>query len=305
VRQEPAFDELMIRMDGLPAGSGALLYLPDIDVDAVQRIAGQQYESVRIQRVDAHTLLCLPGGVCYIPLPGGRTQNIPGLLTVELPEGVRREQTFNVVVHQVSGQPRRVLGSFQFAIPVSTRRRLLGSETRKLSVLRHIQRRMEQEDPWRAVLARYLGLVADRVNGFGGNADRVEPSPTGSGVDEAALPCRRRARLVAGLLALLVVMSALHPLPAYLAEILVAVGVIAAATSWRVRCAPNRCTVMVTVIAGLVLGIGVASVLWLLGIAGLIGVAGSLTAAVLATAGIVLALAMLAAARWRCFISTG
>jgi hypothetical protein len=301
VTHEPGLDELMIRMDGLPDGSDVLLYLPDVDADALVRIAGQRYESVSIQRVDAHTLRCLPGGVCYVPLPDGRTQNIPGLLTVELPQGVRREQMFHVVVHQVSGQPRRVLGSFQFTIPVSTARRLRGSETRKLSVLRHIQRRLEPEDPWRAVFNRYLGLVADRVDGFGGNATRVEPSPTGSGTDEAALPCRRRARLVTVLLALLVAVAALHPLPAYVAEIAVTVGLIVAATSWRIRCAPSRCAVVATVIAGLALGIGVTGVLWLLGVAGLIGVVDSLVVAVLASTGIVLALAMLAAVRWRCF----
>jgi hypothetical protein len=171
-------------------------------------------------------------------------------------------------------------------------------------VLRHIQRRLEPEDPWRAVFHRYLGLVADRVNGFGDNAERVEPSPTGSGVDEAALPCRRRARLVAGLLALLVAVAALHPLPVYLAEILVAIGLAAGAVHWRVRCAPNRCAVLSTVVAGLAIGAGVAGIVWLLAMAGWLAVTVSQTATVLASAGIALAVATLVAVRLRCFART-
>jgi hypothetical protein len=76
-------------------------------------------------------------------------------------------------------------------------------------------------------------------------------------------------------------------------------------TRWRAQCAPNRCAVVTTVIAGLAIGIGVAGVLWLLWMAGLIGVAGGIVAATLAIASIVLAAAMVAAARWRCFTSTG
>ena len=71
-----------------------------------------------------------------------------------------------------------MLGSFQFAVPIATAH-AAPAEISKLSVLRHIQRGLEPEDPWRAVFTRYLDLVARRVNGFGGNADRVEPSPRG------------------------------------------------------------------------------------------------------------------------------
>ena len=204
-----------------------------------------------------------------------------------------------MLAHQVSGRPRHVLGSFQFAVPVATAPVLLRPEISKLSVLRHIQRGLEPEDPWRAVFTRYLDLVARRVNGFGGNADRVEPSPAGTGVDEAALPCRRRARVFAGLLALLVVMFALHPLPGYLGEILVGLGFAAAAANWRVRCAPSRCAVTAAVISGLAVGAGVVGILWLLGVTGTLG------AAVLAVAGAALAVAVLLTLRWRCFSSDG
>jgi hypothetical protein len=201
-------DELMILWGELPRATRMTLYMPDVDVDELLRLAAVRYEATRLERVDAHTVRCLPADVTYLPLPLGRTRNIPALLTLELPDGVRRGQLFHVVVHQVSGRARHILGSVQMSIPVSAKNVLLEPEIRHLSVLRHIALSIPNEDPWSAVFTRYLAQIAGRVRGFGGDPDRVAPAADGSGRDPAAERACRRRRFIL-LLALLVALAGL------------------------------------------------------------------------------------------------
>jgi hypothetical protein len=280
--QEAGPDELMIRWESLPPTTRMTLYTPDLDSDEILGLAEQRYDATRLVRVDAHTVECLPGDVTYIPVPPGRKKNIAALLTLELPEGIRREQLFHAVVHQISGSPRAILGAFQFSIPVSDKRVLLEPEIRKLSVLRHIARAIPPDDQWHHVFVRYLDQIAERVRGFGGDPDRVLPAADGNGQaegdnfgfdgggvrDEAARRCARRGWLFSMLLALLVLVAALHPLPGYVAEVLVAVALVVALFAWRKVCRPTLCRIIIAALVGLVLGAGVVALLLLFGLTG-------------------------------------
>lgn len=269
-------DELMIRWNTVPRTASLTLYFPDVDADEVMRLHGRISEAGQLERVDAHTVRCLPGDVSYVPLPPGRTRNTPALATLELPEGIRRGQAFDMTVHQVSGPRRAILGAFQLHIPVSTARELLEPEIRSLSVLRHIARSIPAEDPWRAVFARYLDQVAARVRGFGGDPDAVAPSPDG---DPAGVPgldaglaagtdaCVRRGWITAALLAVLVIVCGIHPLAGYGAEVLAAVLVIASALWWH-RCKPSAPRVLLAALLGLGAGAAVLALLVLIGGAG-------------------------------------
>ena len=175
-------DELMIRWGNLPPDAVMTLYLPRVDVDDLLKRAALSYEAERLQRVDAHTIRCLPGDVTYLPLPEARATNMAALLTVQLPATVRKGQRFRIVAHQISGHPRRLQGAFQLTIPVGDGKALRGEEERALSVLRHIGASIPVEEQWYAVFARYLDIIAGRVRGFGGNPDTTRPSPDGSGV---------------------------------------------------------------------------------------------------------------------------
>jgi hypothetical protein len=256
----------MIRWDNLPRATRMTIYMPDVDSDEVLGLAGQSYDTTRLERVDDHTLLCLPADVTYVPIPPGRTRNIAALLTLELPDGIRQRQAFRVVIHQISGRPRAILGAFQLSIPVSTKAVLLEPEIRKLSVLRHIARSIPQDDQWHHVFVRYLEQIADRVRGFGGDPDRVAPSPDGSGRDEAAERCKRHGWVFAALLALLVIIAGWHPLPGYVAETIVAIGVVASFVVWRKTCAPSVRAIILSTLIGLIAGIALLAVLLLLGL---------------------------------------
>ena len=121
----------------------------------------------------------------YLSLPPGHAGNIPGLLSIQLPEGVRRDQEFRCRVQQWSDH--RVLGQFELRIPVAVPQDLLLEEENKLAVLRYIQLVTPAGDAWRDVLDRYVEQVADRLRGLGGDPDSIEPSGAGVGAPSQGL----------------------------------------------------------------------------------------------------------------------
>jgi hypothetical protein len=200
-------DELMIDWGDVPGGSLARIYLPDTAPDAVLDLAKRLYRARRLQRVDGHTLQCRAEGITYLPVPAGAQIDHAGLLTIDLPPGVRRGQRFDVVVRQLTHTGRlakgrdpdgpidtlqrlasqgnrlivweHVVGAFQVAIPVSGRELLLDDETRLLSVLRWILGQVPQQDRWYLPFSRYVREIGERVGGFGGHPETVEPDPNG------------------------------------------------------------------------------------------------------------------------------
>jgi hypothetical protein len=149
-----------------------------------------------------------------VPIPAtvgpgvGAEVNYAGLLSVQLPAGVRAGESFDVVVRQVTNafgraEPapaelprlqaaaaasgvgnlhwRRVLGAFQLTIPVRPKHLPLPREERDLSVLLWIVEAIPTTSRWYQVFGRYLELIAGRVSAFGGDPGAIQPSPTGDG----------------------------------------------------------------------------------------------------------------------------
>lgn len=200
-------DELLFDWRALPQGSTATLFLPGFGAGTVVALADEVYGSHGLTVVDAATLALKVGGLSYVPLPAMAGPNVPGLLSVQLPATVRKGQHFAVVVRQLtsaSGAPpviigspvgnelsqqrddglfhwRRVLGSYQVSIPVSTKTSILGPEERYLSVLRWIELSIPGDNRWHPVFGKYVDLIADRVRALGGDPDTIKPSPQGNG----------------------------------------------------------------------------------------------------------------------------
>jgi hypothetical protein len=203
-------DELMIDWGNVPDGGFARVYLPDTAPDEVLDLAKRLYRAGRFQRVDEHTLQCRTEGITYVPVPAGAQINHAGLLTIDLPAGVKRGESFHAVVRQLThvGRATRkpqaggpdvvhevavtgaaaggrviiwqdVLGAFQVTIPISSRALLLADEMRLLSVLRWILTKIPQPDRWYLPFKRYVQEIGERVGGFGGDPGSVEPDPNG------------------------------------------------------------------------------------------------------------------------------
>lgn len=190
-------DELMIDWGDVPAGSVASIYWPSASASAILQLAKQLYGNNDLAISDSHTITLPTGGISYAPIPPGTSASLPGLITVDLPLGIRKGQSFDIVLRQVTNvgaQPtkerarasvptwRRTLGSFQITIQVETKDVMLVPEERSLSVMRWIQEAIPATSRWAAVFQRYVAQIAERVSGVGGNPALITASPSGQGV---------------------------------------------------------------------------------------------------------------------------
>jgi hypothetical protein len=206
-------DELMIDWGNTPKDRVASIYLPAVGVDDILATAARMYTTHRLTRADDHTLQCKTGGITYVPVPAGTNINYAGLLSVDLPDRLRKGDAYTVVVRQVTNafgraapppppppaqvrarrrsyqavlaapeiEWRRVLGAFQLTIPVHSKGQLLLREERDLSVLLWISEAIVPSSRWYRVFRRYIELIGGRVKSFGGDPGQILPSPTGDG----------------------------------------------------------------------------------------------------------------------------
>lgn len=78
-----------------------------------------------------------------------------------------------------SNRYRYVVGTFQVKIPVATADSLLVPEMNTLAIMKWRLSRMASSNRWYLVLKRYIGYIADRVQGLGGDPASILPSPDG------------------------------------------------------------------------------------------------------------------------------
>lgn len=181
-------DELMIDWGALPPGSTGEIYIPGIRASDTLELLRRRWADRNITLVDEHTLLLPATGMSHVPVPAISPRILPGLLTVRLPETVRRKQRFVVKVHQVSRVYQRVMGSFELRIPVGGAEDFLAHEKRWLAVLKDTLQNRPATHHWTPVLQRLAEVVACRIRGFGANPDVIAPSPKGHD-DKVPLPC--------------------------------------------------------------------------------------------------------------------
>ncbi len=207
-------DEVLIDWGNVPAGTGASVYLPDVDATEILHLADRLYPKHRLSSPEAHVVACDAGNSTLIPLPEG-TGRVAGLLTIGLPAGIRKSQSFHVVVRQLHDRKvlipkrrptqvetaagatlesstlstgegriavvwREVAGTFQVTMPISTKEALLLSEERLLAWLKWKLTVLPSAHRWYPILVRYAEQVGGRIKGFGGDPGRIQPSPTGA-----------------------------------------------------------------------------------------------------------------------------
>jgi hypothetical protein len=212
--QNQAADELMITWGNTPQGSTAQLFLPSLNASDILALADSMYSANQLIALDAHTIQCPAGdgGVTFVPIPQGTARNA-GLLTIELPLGIRKGQIFNILVRQLTEstytpiiiqraklavkaqakvqakaqtQPtgpfswRTMVGAFAINIVISTKEQLLYPEERLLAWMLWIQQSVPAQSRWYPVLQRYVAQIIGRITGFGGNPSQIVPSPTGT-----------------------------------------------------------------------------------------------------------------------------
>lgn len=274
-------DELMIDWGNVPEGSIATLYLPDVSVNDILLLAARKYRAHRLLRIDEHTLRFNTGGINYVPIPF-TDSNLPGLLTVDLPEGIEKGQVFKVLVHQVTGDQqvvtraiaekskrgvRHIVGSFQLTIPVCTKTDILPGQQRLLSNLRWIERAIPTGNRWAPVFGKYVEQVAARVDALGGDSSRVAPSSSGQWQETYRI-CLLLALIVALLIAVLIVGSGTQAGGMVVLGGIPVIGLLAGMVHlWRKKCRPTTCQLLRTLLVGSGIGAAILVLLAVFGIA--------------------------------------
>ena len=174
--QRGGYDELIFHWNNLPRDTQCTLYFPEWDMDDVLRLVALRQRPAVFAKVDSHTLRCAVADIGFLPVVGGAEKDYAGLISLELPQGVRDGNLFTVDVQQYSGFTHRVLGSFQLTIPVRLGDVLLPREIRKLAALRYVAEAIPAGDRWYPVFVRYLEQIANKVRGLGGDPSSVKPS---------------------------------------------------------------------------------------------------------------------------------
>lgn len=89
---------------------------------------------------------------------------------------------------------RYIVGTFAVRIPVATADTILPLEEDTLAIMKWRLGQMTPPNRWIPVLKRYIDQIAGRVNGLGGQAGTIEPSPWGAhGPPRLELPHVREA----------------------------------------------------------------------------------------------------------------
>ncbi len=218
-------DELMIDWGNTPVGSSASIYWPQVRAADVLALAEKIYSTSQLSSADAHTITCtVPKGVTYVPIPPGAGENFAGLFTVDLPQSVITGQELRITVRRITtrlvGKPgntrddagdvalsvgnkgkmsnwRYVVGTFGVHIPVTTAAVMLPSEENILAIMKWRLEHMPAHSRWVPVMRRYISYIEARVDGLGGHAKAVIPSPHGT-VGSVSTLHRREARECTG-----------------------------------------------------------------------------------------------------------
>jgi len=264
-------DELMIDWGNTPMGCLATIYISGINTNDVMSLAARNYRSYTLVRIDEHTLQCETAGVTYIPIPPGEGAHYASMISIDLPDTVKKGQHFKIVVHQVThteerpnptinktiivpGQ-RRILGSFQIAIPVTVKEKMLTHEEVLLSNLRWIQRSIPATNRWFDVFNRYVKQIGDRVDALGGDSTKVVASPSDDWKTRYQ-KCKTFGILVIILLALLILLPGVfqgQQLAVLAAALfIVLIGVV---LYWVNNCKPPIRRILTAVVLGIVIGV--------------------------------------------------
>ena len=203
-------DELMIDWRNTPLGSTAEIYWPQVDSAEVLDLAAKLYPTSTLTASDSHTIRCLVGsGMTYIPIPAGGSESFAGLITVQLPDGIRAGSEFNIIIRRVTSRRldqirnvdrttdirvelisnwRYIVGTFQMKIPVQRDDTILPSEENILAIMKWRLQLLSPGDRWYPVLQRYLSYIIARVRGLGGDPAKIEPSQYGTANQIGLLP---------------------------------------------------------------------------------------------------------------------
>jgi len=159
-------DELVFFWNYLPKESVVEVYIPGVPVTEIFNYRNLRHAPGTVQIVNENTLRLFVEGITYLPIPPFYGDNLAGLITVQLPKGIKKGQRFKVDVLQMRSDEARVLGGFQLNIQVEKAFELFEQENRTLELFHRRLSLTPKDSRWLPVLQKQIGFTRERAKGF-------------------------------------------------------------------------------------------------------------------------------------------
>lgn len=173
-----AIDELMINWNELPAQSTVEMFLPGINCEQVINLRNLRHAPGDVKILDSNRLQLTPGDITYLPLPPSKNGKVAGVITVQLPDGIKKGQQWWIDVAQLRGAERRIVGGFRMDIQVSEAKRIADAERRLLEVMFERLSLTPKTHYWHPILLHRVNTIRERAKALAESAGIEWNDPT-------------------------------------------------------------------------------------------------------------------------------
>lgn len=177
-RTSDGFDELMFMWNELPEQCEVELFLPNINCEHVINLRNLRHAPGDVKIIDSHRLKLTPGNITYLPLPPSKNGKVNGVVTIQLPEGIKKGQQWWVDVAQLRGAERRVVGGFRMDIQVSEAKQIADAERRLLEIMFERLSLTAKTHYWYPVLKHRVETIRARAQALAESAGIEWIDPT-------------------------------------------------------------------------------------------------------------------------------
>ena len=169
-------DELVFFWNNLPKNSVVDIYIPDVPATEIFNYRNLRHAPGTVQLVNERTLRLLIEEITYLPVSPFYGDNLAGLITVQLPEGIKKGQRFKVDVLQMRADEARTLGCFQLNIQVEKAFEIVHQERNWLELFHRRLSIMSENNRWFPVLQKQVEFTRTKARGLVELANEEHPS---------------------------------------------------------------------------------------------------------------------------------
>jgi hypothetical protein len=168
-------DELVFFWNNLPKNSLVDIYIPNMPVTEIFNYRNLRHAPGTVQIINENTLRLAVEKITYLPIPPFYGDNLAGLITVQLPKGIKKGQRFKVDVLQMSSDEARTLGGFQLNIQVEKAFEIVENERTWLELFHRRLSLTPKDNRWFPVLEKQVDFTRKRAKGLVELANEEHP----------------------------------------------------------------------------------------------------------------------------------
>ncbi len=169
-------DELVFLWNNLPKDSVVEIYIPGVPVTEIFNYRNLRHAPGTVQIVNENTLRLFVDAITYLPIPPFYGDNVAGMITVQLPKGIKKGQRYKVDVLQMRSDEARTLGGFELNIQVEKAFEIVEMERDWLELFHQRLSLTPTDSRWYPVLRKQVEFTRNRAKGLVELANEEHPS---------------------------------------------------------------------------------------------------------------------------------